>query len=98
MWFAYLLHSQKKKRFRTTGQNDTLRFNVFLTLSSSRASSLTAGFTAIGPPTKLSVGVLHRMSPAGDDGLLSNCKCDGTAVNGGLSGLSSTLATSSESK
>ena len=70
---------------------------VCLTLSSSRASSLTAGFTVTGPPTKLSVGVLHRVSPAGDVGLLSNCKCDGTAVNGGSSGLSSTLETSSES-
>ena len=58
---------------------------------------MTAGFTATGPPTKLSVGVLHRVSSAGDDGLLSNCKCDGTAVNGGSSGLSSTLATFSES-
>ena len=95
LWFFYLLHSEETPS--DNGENATHRFHVFLTLSSSRASSLTAGFTATGPPTKLSVGVLHRVSPAGDDGLLSNCKCDGTAVNGGSSGLSSTLATSSES-
>lgn len=95
MWFVCLLHSRKTPS--DNGKKCTHRFNLILTLSSSSASSLTAGFTATGAPIKLSVGVLHCVSPAGDDGLLSKCKCDGTAVNGGSSGLPSTLATSSES-
>ena len=67
------------------------------TLSSSSASSLTAGLTTTEPITKLSVGVLQRVPPPGEDGwLLSSCRCKGRAENERSAGLSSDLTSSSD--
>ena len=56
---------------------------IWNTLSSSKASSLTAGLIGTEPTTKLIVGVLHRvLSPAGEEGRLpSDCRWRGSAEN-----------------
>ena len=74
-----------------------ISINNINTLSSSSASSLTAGLIATEPTTKLIVGVLHRVPPAGEEGwLLSSCRCRGMAENERSAGLSSDLLISSD--